>query len=63
MSIAGHVSQKMLQSYPSIRMQAKRHALDALDSSTAENGLRRGGLQHKEQHKEGFETVGRSANC
>jgi hypothetical protein len=31
MSIAGHVSQKMLQHYSHMRMQAKRTALDALD--------------------------------
>ena len=31
MSIAGHVSQKMLQHYSHIRMHAKRQALDALD--------------------------------
>ena len=33
MSIAGHVSQKMLQHYSHVRLQAKREALDALSKS------------------------------
>jgi hypothetical protein len=38
MSIAGHVSQKMLQHYSHIRLQAKRIALDALSTKTETGG-------------------------
>jgi integrase len=38
MSIAGHVSQKMLQHYSHLRMDAKRNALDALTMKPASKG-------------------------
>ncbi len=39
-SIAGHITQKMLQHYSHIRMTAKRKALDGLDAFRAEEVLR-----------------------
>lgn len=46
MSIAGHVSTKMLEHYSHVRLDAKRKALSALSG----RGLR-GGLWHKRRHK------------
>ena len=37
MSIAGHVSGKMLDHYSHIRVQAKRTALEALETPVAES--------------------------
>src|SRR5580698_8531641 len=44
MSIAGHVSQKMLAHYSHVRMEAKRKALDALsgDNSSVSHGTNHG---------------------
>ena len=54
MSIAGHVSPKMLAHYSHVRMDAKRNALDALTMGRGREG-RFGahieGLRHKERHK------------
>jgi hypothetical protein len=46
MSIAGHVSQRMLAHYSHVRIDAKRKALDALAV-----GGKEGGLRHKARHK------------
>jgi len=39
-SIAGHITQRMLDHYSHIRMNAKRQALDGLDAFRAEDALR-----------------------
>jgi integrase len=39
-SIAGHITQKMLDHYSHIRMTAKRQALDGLDAFRADEALR-----------------------
>ena len=39
-SIAGHITQKMLDHYSHIRMNAKRQALDGLDAFRADEVLR-----------------------
>jgi integrase len=46
MSIAGHISPKMLELYSHVRIQAKRKALEALSGW----GFR-GWLRHKQRHK------------
>jgi hypothetical protein len=38
MAIAGHVSQKMLAHYSHVRLDAKRHALDALSKGGSTGG-------------------------
>jgi integrase len=62
-SIAGHVSQQMLEHYSHIRIEAKRRALDALSCGSQSNTLSdpvrvkqtsfEGGLRHKQGHKLG----------
>jgi hypothetical protein len=49
MSIAGHVSKKMLQHYSHIRMDAKRNALDALTMKPPSKG-------HSRDTKRGYDT-------
>ncbi len=39
-SIAGHITQRMLDHYSHIRMTAKRQALDGLDAFRADEALR-----------------------
>jgi integrase len=39
-SIAGHITQRMLDHYSHIRMKAKRQALDGLDAFRADEALR-----------------------
>ena len=54
MSIAGHVSKKMLQHYSHVRLEAKRNALDALSmrpGQTGDSKRHNGGLRHKQRHK------------
>jgi hypothetical protein len=38
MSIAGHVSKRMLERYSHVRMEAKREAMEALATSTKKAG-------------------------
>lgn len=38
MAIAGHVSKRMLERYSHVRMEAKRHAMEALATSTKQAG-------------------------
>jgi hypothetical protein len=45
MSIAGHLSQKMLEHYSHIRMAAKRTALDALVLPAFDGGVAQNGAQ------------------
>jgi hypothetical protein len=48
-SIAGHITQSMLDHYSHIRMNAKRQALDGLDAFRAEEVLR--SLPHADTEK------------
>ena len=48
MSIAGHLSRKMLEHYSHIRMAAKRVALDAVVKSISEAGVTRTRQQHRQ---------------
>jgi hypothetical protein len=48
-SIAGHITQRMLDHYSHIRMNAKRQALDGLDAFRAEEVLR--SLPHADTEK------------
>lgn len=48
-AIAGHITQRMLEHYSHIRMNAKRQALDALDAFRAEDVLR--SLPHADAQK------------
>ena len=48
MSVAGHVSQRMLARYSHVRMEAKRQALDALS-----RGSERQGYDTKNDTKDG----------
>jgi integrase len=50
MSIAGHVSQKMLAHYSHVRLDAKRHALDAISTRT-DSGVTSQSTSQKEQLK------------
>ena len=50
MAIAGHVSPKMLAHYSHVRLDAKRHALDAL-SRTTDGGVTSQTTSQKEQPK------------
>lgn len=56
MSIAGHVSPKMLAHYSHVRLDAKRRALDALRSMGSARGL-----WHKQRHKSGCRAEAESA--
>lgn len=49
LSIAGHVSRRMLEHYSHVRIEAKRNALDALAPSAKENGTNCGTSQDSEQ--------------
>jgi hypothetical protein len=49
MSIAGHVSKKMLQHYSHVRLEAKRDALDALTMGRGKQGV-------AERTKRGYDT-------
>jgi hypothetical protein len=54
MSIAGHVSRKMLAHYSHVRLDAKRNALDSLAmerSKEADSGGGIEGLRYKQRHK------------
>jgi integrase len=60
MAIAGHVSQKMLQHYSHVRLQAKRTALDALSTQRADRGNlegRREGYVTKHVTKQGLTEI------
>jgi len=46
MSIAGHVSRKMIEHYSHIRMEAKRAALDAIAAQPSQAGFQAGGAQN-----------------
>ena len=57
MSIAGHVSQKMLQHYSHVRLDAKRDALEALSRHAEHRGNGNGrGTTVAEQTEEGYVT-------
>ena len=59
-SIAGHVSQKMLEHYSHVRIEAKRHALDALSSKHPESqnqGASEGGYVTRSVTKSGLEGI------
>ena len=62
MSIAGHVSQKMLSHYSHVRIEAKRKALDALagpgeDAPVAEKGSEEGSYDTINDTNEGISDV------
>ena len=51
MSIAGHLSRKMLEHYSDIRMAAKRVALDAIVKSISEEGVAQNWAQSPAENK------------
>ena len=51
MSIAGHLSRKMLEHYSHIRMAAKRVALDAVVKSISEAGVAQDWAQSPAENK------------
>ena len=51
MSIAGHLSRKMLEHYSDIRMAAKRVALDAIVKSISEAGVAQNWAQSPAENK------------
>ena len=53
MSIAGHLSRKMLEHYSHIRMAAKRVALDAVVKSISEAGVAQNWAQSPAENKTG----------
>jgi len=59
-SIAGHVSQKMLEHYSHVRLEAKRRALDALATTRPEKqnpGVSEGGYVTRNVTKMGSEEM------
>jgi hypothetical protein len=57
MAIAGHVSQKMMEHYSHIRMEAKRVALDAIAKSPSHTTARTSVHQNGNQAPKGKKLV------
>ena len=51
MAIADHVSRKMIEHYPHIRIEAKRAALDAIAKPVSESGVAQNWAQSSSEEK------------